>query len=333
MPEGDSAWRAAHHLGRALADRTVERFELRVPAHATADLRGERIAGADARGKHVLLRIGRFTVHSHFGMDGSWRLVPPGEQDAAGRVAGAPPPLTGRTAQRGAASSGSQTGPGAADNTSRARRGAARSASQARPGAAGSASRARPSARLQRGPSTGWPAAHRIRAIIGTDAVIALGIDLAVCDLWPTADEHRHLGHLGPDLLTDAPDLDEAARRILAEPDRPITGALLDQRNVAGLGNEYVTEMCFLRGALPSRTVAEAGDIGEWLALGRRLLLANRDRVERTFTGDLHDGAWVFGREGLPCKRCGAIIEAGEHDSGYRGAERRDSSWCPHCQR
>lgn len=283
MPEGDSAWRAAHHLDRALADRTVERFELRVPAHATADLRGERIRGVDARGKHVLLRIGGFTVHSHFGMDGSWRLVPPGTsgQDATSPRSGARP------------------------------------------------------TRLQRGPSTDWPATHRIRAIIGTDAAIALGIDLAICDLWPTADEHRHLGHLGPDLLAAAPDLDEAARRILAELDRPITGALLDQRNVAGLGNEYVTEMCFLRGALPSRTVAEAGDIGEWLALGRRLMLANRDRVERTFTGDLRDGAWVFGREGLPCKRCGTIIEAGRHDSGSRrrGAELRDSAWCPSCQR
>ena len=280
MPEGDSAWRAAQHLHRALAGRAVDRFELRMPALASVDLRGERITGADARGKHVLLRIGAQTVHSHFGMDGSWRLVPPGSD--------APPPRDHRPAGR----------------------------------------------RLQRGPNVAWPAAHRIRAIIGTDAAIALGIDLAVLDLWPTADEERHLGHLGPDLLADHPDLDEATRRILAEPDRPITGALLDQRNAAGLGNEYVTEMCFLRGRLPGTPVAEAGDAREWLDLGRRLLLANRDRVTRTFTGDLRDPNWVFGRDGQPCKRCGTTIERGHHDSGSRrrGAELRDSTWCPHCQ-
>ena len=314
MPEGDSAWRAARNLGRSLAGRTVDRFELRLPDLATADLRGERIRGADARGKHVLLRIGEFTVHSHFGMDGSWRLVPPGSgaPDATGPAVDAPP--------------------GASDAAGPDRTRPPRASTGRRTARPGPATGRTP--RLHRGPNVSWPATHRIRAIIGTDAVIALGIDLAILDLWPTATEHEHLGHLGPDLLADAPDLDEAVRRILVEPERPITGALLDQRNVAGLGNEYVTEMCFLRGRLPSTTVAEAGDAREWLDLGRRLMLANRDRVERTFTGELGDGNWVFGREGRPCKRCGAIIVAGEHDSGSRrGAERRDSAWCPSCQR
>lgn len=271
MPEGDSAWRAAHHLHRALAGRTVDRFELRMPNLAVKDLRGAHIHGAEARGKHMLLRIDDYTVHSHFGMDGSWRLVPP---------------------------------PG----------------SQVRPG--------------RRGPTVAWPAEHRIRAIVGTDAAVALGIDLARLELWPTADEHEHLGHLGPDLLAEDPDLAEAARRILAEPTRPITGALLDQRNVAGLGNEYVTEMCFIRGVLPTRAVAEAGEVHEWLELGRRLLLANRDRVERTFTGNLRDRNWVFSRGGEPCKRCGTTILEGKHDSGsrQRGAQWRDSTWCPSCQ-
>lgn len=276
MPEGDSAHRAASNLHRSLAGRVVRRFELRVPKLATASLAGEAVRGVDARGKHVLLRIGEFTVQSHFGMDGSWRLVPPAL------------PASGR------------------------------------PGAA----------RARRGPNTSWPASHRIRAIIGTDAVIALGIDLAKLDLWPTAEEPQHLGWLGPDLLAEHPDLAAAARRIARDPDREITTALLDQRNVAGLGNEYVTEMCFLRGALPTRRVGECGDIGEWVALGRRLMLANRDRVARTFTGDLRRPTWVFGRSGEECRRCGARVLAGKHASGSDrpDATERDAAWCPRCQ-
>lgn len=279
MPEGDTAYRAAHHLARSLTGRTIDRFELRVPKFAQFDLTGEKTIGADARGKHILLRIGDHTVHSHLGMDGSWRLVPPGS--SGGR--------RGRPARIG--------------------------------GARG-------------GPTIAWPAAHRIRAIIGTDAVIALGIDLAKLECWPTADEPQRLGWLGPDLLAVEPDLAEARRRILAQPNRSITAALLDQRNVAGLGNEYVTEMCFLRGVLPSRTVAEAGDIDEWLTLGRQLMLANRDRVERTFTGDLRRPNWVFGREGRQCRRCGSDLVADTHESGTArsGATSRESVWCPSCQ-
>lgn len=280
MPEGDTAYRAAHHLARSLTGRTIDRFELRVPKFAQFDLTGGKIIGADARGKHILLRIGDYTVHSHLGMDGSWRLVPPG-------------------------SSGGRRG---------------------RPACAGGA---------RGGPTTAWPAAHRIRAIIGTDAVIALGIDLAKLECWPTADEPQRLGWLGPDLLAAEPNLAEARRRILSQPDRSITAALLDQRNVAGLGNEYVTELCFLRGVLPNRTVAEISDIDEWLTLGRQLMLTNRDRVERTFTGDLRRPNWVFGREGRQCRRCGSDLVSGTHDSGSirSGATSRESVWCPSCQR
>lgn len=300
MPEGDTAYRVAHHLGRSLANRTVTQFELRIPEFATANLSGETITAAQSRGKHILLRIGTFTVHSHLGMDGSWRIVPPTSQHNTSGSA---------SKQRGGTDyAGTRYG----------------------------ASRRRHSSVANRGPTVAWPAAHRIRALIATDAAIALGIDLPLLKLWPTRDEHTHLGWLGPDLLAAEPNLEEAVRRILADPDRTITAALLDQRNVAGLGNEYVTEMCFLRGMLPSTLVAHAGHVHEWLELGRQLMVANRDRVERTFTGDLRHGNWVFGRnEGSPCRRCGTPLVAGTHDSGTnrRGAELRESVWCPTCQR
>jgi endonuclease-8 len=170
--------------------------------------------------------------------------------------------------------------------------------------------------------------------VIGTDAAVALGIDLAKLALWRTRDEPTKLGWLGPDLLSPEPDLEEAARRIRLEPERPLTAALLDQGNVAGLGNEYVTELLFLRGIRPDRRVRDTGDLDELLAHARDLMLENRDRIERTFTGNPRPGqrSYVFGRAGHACRRCGTVILEGTHASGQRDGGTRRSAWCPRCQ-
>lgn len=78
MPEGDTAHRAAGALHDALAGKTVTRFELRVPGSATADLRGEVVHDVVARGKHILERIGEWTLHSHMKMEGRWDVYPRG---------------------------------------------------------------------------------------------------------------------------------------------------------------------------------------------------------------------------------------------------------------
>ena len=59
------------------------------------------------------------------------------------------------------------------------------------------------------------------------------------------------MGHLGPDLLGPDWDSDEAVRRLAALPEREIAVALLDQRNLAGIGNFYKCELLFLRGVSP----------------------------------------------------------------------------------
>lgn len=75
MPEGDTVWLTARRLHQALAGREVTTFDLRVPALATADLRGRPVVEALARGKHILTRFdGDLTLHSHLRMDGSWYL-------------------------------------------------------------------------------------------------------------------------------------------------------------------------------------------------------------------------------------------------------------------
>ena len=66
--------------------------------------------------------------------------------------------------------------------------------------------------------------------------------------------------------------------------------------------------------------------------LAHRLMDTNKDRVERSTTGNLRGQTdWVYGREGRPCLRCGTTIVKGE--LGDNELELRDTYLCPHCQR
>lgn len=257
MPEGDTVFRTAQRLNSALAGRTVTRFDLRVPALATADLTGEAIHGCVSYGKHLLLRIGDRTLHSHLRMDGAWFVYRTGEK---------------------------------------------------------------------------WRhPAFKVRAIVGTAERDAVGVDIAEIELVPTRGEPEIIGHLGPDPLSDGWDAAEATRRVSADP-RSIHVALLDQRNVAGFGNEYAAELLFLRGVLPTTPTTQV-DVGALLDLGARTIRANRDRRRRTFTGVDRPGhgTWVYGRAGRPCRRCGTPIRRGEQ--GADPTRERVTFWCPTCQR
>ncbi|UCR88528.1 DNA-formamidopyrimidine glycosylase family protein [Mycetocola spongiae] len=173
--------------------------------------------------------------------------------------------------------------------------------------------------------------AFQARAVIDTEPWQAVGFDLGLVRLFPTAREAEELGHLGPDLLGPDWDAAEAVRRLTSDPARPIAVALQDQRNLAGLGNEYVNELCFLRGVLPTRPVA-AVDLPPLVDLAARLIRANRDRAQRITTGDARPGRsdWVFARERRPCRRCGTPIRKGR--IGADATRLRDSYWCPRCQ-
>jgi len=121
-------------------------------------------------------------------------------------------------------------------------------------------------------------------------------------------------------------------RRLAAAPDRPIGEALLDQRNLAGIGTWFLAEMLFLRGIDPSRTAGSVQDLDALVGLGHRLLEANKTRPGHTSTGDTRPGqdSWVYGRAGKRCRRCGTAIRRGEQ--GPPGQERL-RFWCPNCQR
>jgi endonuclease VIII len=171
----------------------------------------------------------------------------------------------------------------------------------------------------------------KLRLILANAQWEAAGYLLAVTEVIRTADEPVVIGHLGPDLL--GPDWDPAlAVSLLSrDRDRPIGEALLDQANLAGIGNVYLAEMLFLRGLLPSRPVGSIEDLPALVDLGHRLLDANKTRPGHVTTGDTRRGKenWVYGRGGKPCRRCGTRIVKGEQ--GPAGEERL-RFWCPNCQ-
>ena len=178
---------------------------------------------------------------------------------------------------------------------------------------------------------TGRPA-HTIRVVLTTAGVTAVGFHLHDVELVPTGREDELVGHLGPDLLGPGWDPVEAVRRVASQPDREIATALMDQRNLAGIGNFYKCEICFLRGTSPWTPVRDVKDLPAMVDLARRLLLANRERWAQVTTGDLRAGqnAYVFERGGRPCRRCRTPIRRAPQGGDL--VDDRVTYWCPTCQ-
>ncbi|OMC19757.1 endonuclease VIII Nei2 [Mycobacterium sp. SP-6446] len=251
MPEGDTVWHTAATLRQHLAGQTLTRCDIRVPQFATVDLTGHVVDDVFSRGKHLFVRVGRASIHSHLKMDGSWRVG-----DRPMRVD------------------------------------------------------------------------HRTRIILEAGPVRAVGIDLGVLEVLDRDHDTDVVAHLGPDLLGQDWDPQVAAANVTARPDRPIAEALLDQRVLAGIGNVYCNELCFVSGHLPTAPVSAVTDARRLVSRARDMLWANRLRWNRCTTGDTRPGRqlWVYGRAGQGCRRCGTRIES--DDTGERV-----TYWCPSCQR
>jgi endonuclease-8 len=168
---------------------------------------------------------------------------------------------------------------------------------------------------------------HRIRLVLANADWQAVGYQLGVVELLRTSEERQATGHLGPDLLGPDWDRAEAVRRLCGDPGRPIGEALLDQRNLAGIGNVYKAEVLFLRGVNPWQPVGDVADLDAMAELAHRLLEANKDRAGHITTGNWRRGEenWVYGRRGRPCRRCGTPIRSD-------GQQDRVTFWCPSCQ-
>lgn len=161
-----------------------------------------------------------------------------------------------------------------------------------------------------------------------------VGHELGLVEVFDARDYRERISYLGPDILAEdwpGSGRAEARRRLLARPDREIGRALLDQKNVAGIGNEYRAEICFLAGIHPARPVRDC-DVDAVLEISRRIMWANRASPIRVTTGVRRAGenAYVFGRNRRPCRRCGTLIEK-DFLGGGEDLE-RVIWWCPSCQ-
>jgi endonuclease VIII len=160
------------------------------------------------------------------------------------------------------------------------------------------------------------------------------GIDLPVLTILRTGDEHRVVGHLGPDLLGESTATEAglalAAANVVAAGAQPVVAALLDQRRVAGLGNMWAQELLFLHGVDPWRPASDT-DPAPLLGDARRRLRAAVDHdPSQNTTGRRSPRHWVYGRARRPCLRCACPIAFTE---AARAPHGRETWWCPGCQR
>jgi endonuclease VIII len=135
--------------------------------------------------------------------------------------------------------------------------------------------------------------------------------------------DHR-IARLGPDILQDEFDETLFLRRLREDDQsRGIADALLDQRNVCGIGNLWKAEACFLAGLDPWRPLAATSDEEALAAVH-----AVRPLMLRSGQGGGHvRDNLVFDRAGRPCRRCGTLIRA-----RGQGDDNRTTYWCPKCQ-
>jgi endonuclease VIII len=183
-------------------------------------------------------------------------------------------------------------------------------------------------------PRSGGGPQWQVRLVLRTDEWEAVGYRLPVVEVLPTSREPEIVGHLGPDLLGDDWDEQEATRRVSEHPGREIGPALLDQRNLAGVGNLYKTETLFLSGITPWTRVGDVVDVPAVVRRAQRLMAANKGRWQQSTTGSLRRGEqhWVFERTNRPCRRCSSAVREAMQAEAHRPGHARVCYWCPRCQ-
>jgi endonuclease VIII len=132
---------------------------------------------------------------------------------------------------------------------------------------------------------------------------------------------------LGPDILAQDFDELEVVRRLRTNgAGRTVGEALLDQRNVAGIGNVWKSEALFTARVDPWRRIELLGD-GEALGIVRAARSLMRDSLAGR-QAPRRSGRNVYRRAGRPCRSCATLIRA--HG---QGDDNRTTFWCPTCQK
>jgi endonuclease-8 len=190
-----------------------------------------------------------------------------------------------------------------------------------------------------------WQLAHiNMRIVIENEQYQAVGFRVPVARMHTQQSLDRDLRVAVPenDPLRAEFDFAAALERLMACGDEAIADALLNQSVLAGVGNVFKSEICFVNGLNPFRSIASLSrdEAAAAIACAQKLLRANvledsgdtiltfRGRQRRTtHTSDPSESLWVYGRAGEPCRRCGEPIRR-----RIQGADARVTFWCPRCQ-
>lgn len=275
MPEGDTIFRTARNIGRALMGKPVIGFRTTFPLlmrfNDDTPLVGQTVDQVEARGKWLLIHFsGGGILTSHLLMNGSWHIYRHGER---------------------------------------------------------------------------WqvPRFH-MRIVIENSEYQAVGFRVPVARMHTEQSLARdlHVARSENDLLSDEFDAEAALVRLMGRPHEELADVLLDQSILAGVGNVFKSEICFVQGLHPFRAVGTLSreEAAATIAAAQKLLKANvledsgdlivtyRGRQRRTtHSSDPGEGHWVYGRAGQPCRRCGEQIRR-----RIQGFDARVTFWCPLCQ-
>ena len=190
-----------------------------------------------------------------------------------------------------------------------------------------------------------WQLAHiHMRIVIENEQYQAIGFRVPVARMHTqqSLDRDLRVAVAENDLLRKEFDAAAALERLRSRPDEAIADALLDQSVLAGVGNVFKSEICFVNGLNPFRAVGTLtrDEAAAAIACAQKLLRANvledsgdtivtyRGQQRRTtHNSDPSQSLWVYGRNGEPCRRCGEPIRR-----RIQGADARVTFWCPQCQ-
>ena len=267
MPEGDTLFRMAATLQRAIGGRVVTRFETVLPKLARVDvdtpIAGRIVERVESNGKWLLMRFsGGLTLLTHMLMSGQWHIYRPGERWYRGR--------------------------------------------------------------------------QHMRIVIETERMIAVAFNVPVAEFHTDETLARRpvYSRLGPDLLAGEFDSDAAMANIRSQGSTEIAPALLRQSVLAGIGNEFKSEVLFEAEIDPFRPAGSltVEELRRLIEVARRQLrdnvLQHSPRRRTTRRVERSENLWVYNRSGQPCRKCGESIEC-----RLQGPNARVSFWCPECQR
>jgi len=275
MPEGDTIYRTARALGRALTGKPITAFHSEyaqiAASHDQTPITGLTITEIEARGKYLLIHFSDERIlATHMLMSGSWHIYRPGESWQQPR--------------------------------------------------------------------------SNARIILETADFVAVGFRVPIARIYTpeTLRRDRKIPKTENDVLSPNFDPAKAVQRLMKRGSDELGDALLRQDILAGVGNVFKSEICFLLGLSPFRPVSTLTEkqAAEIVATAQKLLAANvledSDNLIVTYSGlnrrttghaDPTANLWVYGRKNEPCRRCSTPIRR-----ALQGPNARSTYWCPNCQ-